>query len=236
MHIVYIDDSKDLQLACFSALIIPAGRWPDALDVLIDLRRDMKRTDGVFVRKEIHATEWNAGKGQIAPRRISKQRRARLFDRYLDGITRIPGLQIINAAGPCAQEERLFERLLMRIQVNMEKSNSRAVVFSDEGKNYDSLLRKMRRVNYVPSKFGAWENGKSKKNIVANRINEDIVYRDSARSFFIQAADCCAYALLRYRNPVPSKTALGLDRSFLILESVLVKQANARDPFGIVTA
>ncbi|WP_374625470.1 DUF3800 domain-containing protein [Devosia sp.] len=76
--------------------------------------------------------------------------------------------------------------------------------------------------------------GNPSKNIPADRILEDIVYRDSARSIFIQAADACAYALLRRERPIASKTVLGLDQSFFILERIMVKQAYGRDPYGII--
>lgn len=66
MHFVYIDDSKDWRLACFSALLIPADRWADCLDWLIGLRRDLKASDGIHIRKEIHATDWVGAKAVSA--------------------------------------------------------------------------------------------------------------------------------------------------------------------------
>jgi len=72
------------------------------------------------------------------------------------------------------------------------------------------------------------------KNIPTDRILEDISYRDSARSILIQAADCCAYALLRRERHLESKNALGLHQSFYILEPIMVKQAFGKDPYGIV--
>ena len=50
----------------------------------------------------------------------------------------------------------------------------------------------------------------------------------------IQLVDFCAYALLRKERPIPSKTRYGLDRSFFILDPILVKQASYSDPHGIV--
>jgi hypothetical protein len=96
------------------------------------------------------------------------------------------------------------------------------------------MRRRLRRFNYIPSRLGKWDTGASSKNIVLDRVLEDIVYRDSAKSLMIQAADCCAYALLRHQNPIPSKTVYGLDKSFTILDRILVKAANHRDPLGII--
>jgi hypothetical protein len=234
MHFVYVDDSKDWKLACFSALIIPADRWRECLDWLLEARRELKRSDGIHIRKEIHATDWIGGKGAIAPKPVTKQRRAELFNILLTRVAEMPSAQLINAAVPLPQEERVFERLLNRINVNMTKAGSRAVLFSDEGKGYDSMLRRMRHYNFIGSKFGRWPEGVEAKNITIDRILEDIVYRDSRRSLFVQAADWCGYALLRRENPIPSKTKLGLDRSFFILEPIMVKAAYGADPYGVI--
>jgi hypothetical protein len=125
---------------------------------------------------------------------------------------------------------------LNRINKNMEKADSQALIISDEGKSYDKLYRRMRRHNFIPSSIGKWETGSISKNIVFDRVVEDIVYRDSERSLFIQAADGCAYSVLRSESPIPSKTALGLDQSMLILEPIMVKAAFARCPkrLGII--
>jgi hypothetical protein len=102
-----------------------------------------------------------------------------------------------------ARDERLFDFLLNRINTNMRKSGSHALLIADEGKNYDWMLRKMRRVNYIPSRYGAWYSGDFTKNIPIDRIIEDISYRDSARSLFIQAAD---FSLMRsFVLNVPSR-------------------------------
>lgn len=234
MHFVYIDDSKDDQIACFSALLIPADKWRSSLDWLLGIRKQMNLSDGVYVRKELHATDWNSGRGRIAPHPIDKQRRARLFDFFLSGIAMIPEAQLVNACNTLANEERTFERMLNRVHVNMEKSGSTAVIFCDEGKSYDRLLRKLRVYNPIRSKLGVWQDGNEFANIKLERILEDIVYRDSKRSQFIQAADASAYALLRRERPHPSKTALGLDTSFYLLEPIMVKAANGRDSYGVV--
>ena len=65
---------------------------------------------------------------------------------------------------------------------------------------------------------------------------EDIVYKDSARSYFVQAADFCAFALLRFKHPTEKLKKRGIDQSFRLLERALVKEANRSDPLGIVYA
>jgi hypothetical protein len=234
MHFVYIDDSGDDKISCFSALIIPADEWRTSVLHLIGVRRMMRDSDGIRIQKELHSTDWNGGKGELAKHPISKERRAQLFDFFLSGIALLPGVQVINAAVPYGEQERAFEWLLVRIQNNMRKAESQAVIFCDEGKSYDHIRRKLGVFNFVPSKFDSWSDGIQAKNIPTDRILEDIVYRDSARSILVQAADACAYALLRRERPIESKSKLGLHHSFGILERVLVKAAFAKDPMGII--
>lgn len=233
MHFVYIDDSGDDDVACFSALIIPADQWRSSLDHLLSARQQMNASDGIYMKAEIHSTDWNGGKGAIARRPVTKPRRAQLFDFFLSSIVTIPSAQLINACVPKKEKNRAFEYLLQRLQVNMSKAGSRCVIFCDEGKSYDAIRRRMGIFNYIKSQFGGWGGGKEAINMPADRLLEDLVYRDSARSIFIQAADACAFALLRRERPIPSKTALGLDQSFYILDRIMVKQA-FKDPYGII--
>jgi hypothetical protein len=204
------------------------------LDQLICTRQQMNASDRIYMKAEMHATDWNGGKGRIARHPVSKARRAQLFDFFLSGVASLPTAQLINAAVPKIDRDRAFQWLLQRVQNNMRISGSRCVIFCDEGKSYDAIRRRMGVFNFIPSKYGEWEGGDAAKNIPADRILEDLVYRKSDRSIFIQAADACAYALLRRERPIPSKTALGLDQSFYILERIMVKQAFGNDPYGVI--
>jgi len=234
MHLVYIDDSKDQLKCCFSALIVPEDTWQACLDRLIEMRKTLAASDGVYVRHEIHATEWVGGRGDISKYVVPKGRRVALFNYILSCVSLLPNVQLMNAAVGPKDDVRAFEWLLNRINVNMSKAGSRAVIFSDEGKSYDFLLRRMRRFNFIPSKFGKWGGAAPSKNIGIDRILEDISYRDSARSLFIQMADCCAFSLLRREVPTPKAKHYGYDQSFMILDPIMVKRASAKDPLGII--
>lgn len=235
MHIIYVDDSKDEKLACFSALAVPADSWHVTLDRFISLRRILRETEGVPIRFEFHATDWLGGKGWF-DKPIRRPDRVRIYDYLLAGVAMMPGIQLFNAAVPQHKEDIAFERLLNRINVNMRKSSSHAIIITDQGKDYTKMLRRLRRYNPVQSKYGAWDGGAATKNLVLDRILEDIVFRDSRHSLFIQAADLCGYALLRRENPLRSKTALGLHYSMFILERIMVKAAFGSDPLGIIRA
>jgi hypothetical protein len=107
--------------------------------------------------------------------------------------------------------------------------DSHAILISDEGKDYNRLVRKMGVYNPIPSRFV----GGATRNIVLNKIVDEILYKRSQDSHFIQIADFCAYALLRSERPLPSKNAYGLHQSFDKLIPLCQKQCYARDPRGL---
>jgi hypothetical protein len=236
MHICYIDDSGDDKVRVFSALALPVDGWSVALNQFHDYRRALKKRDGIYVRVEFHATEFVSGRGRIAPTAIPKGARCRIFDETLIEITKLPGVHLFNAAAPKTEETRIFERMLNRINRTMVAWDSKCILVSDEGKDYTRLLRKMRVHNPIPSQFQIWPDGSPNKNIVLDRIIEDLFFRDSRRSYFIQMADFCAYALLRSENPLPSKNKYGLNKSFDLLTPICLPQCFAKDPrkLGII--
>lgn len=116
----------------------------------------------------------------------------------------------------------------------MKEWDSHALLISDEGKDYNRLVRKMGVYNPIPSRF----EGGASRNLVLDRIVDEILYKRSQDSHFIQIADFCAYALLRSERHIPAKNALGLHRSFERLVPLCQKQCFERDPrkLGIIRA
>jgi hypothetical protein len=119
MYLAYIDDSKDEQSCCFSAILIHEDEWRNALDYLISFRKKLKADHGIYVSIEMHATDWLGGRGNIAPTTIRRDQRALLFREALKAIVGIPSCSILNAHGPRHAQDQLFERLCNRINVNM---------------------------------------------------------------------------------------------------------------------
>jgi hypothetical protein len=238
MHIAYIDDSGDANCAIFSALLVPAVQWQSALASLISFRRELKKTDGIFVTKELHATSFVAGRGHVAPAVVPKGRRAQIFRDALDLYAKMPDVHLLNSIFPHGQKARAFERLLNRINVFARKNDSHAILICDEGdeRSFTRLARRMKAYNYIPSSFGTWPGGLTARNIPTDRILEDPVFRSSHSSYFIQAVDFCAYALLRFEQPLASKTRYGFDQAYLRLTPIMVPQANRFDPknLGII--
>jgi hypothetical protein len=125
---------------------------------------------------------------------------------------------------------------LLETRLNIYRS--RAVVLADEGREHEitKAVRKMHRFNPIPSMLGAWSSGKYTKSITIDRIIEDPVFKQSDRSYFIQLADCVAFALLKREvPPTPRVLKYGINEMFdEVLSSVCFKPASPGDPLGIV--
>lgn len=231
MHICYLDDSGDATVRAFSVLAVPVPEWHECFRRVKLYRSFLKEKHGIYVRKEFHATEFVGGRGKIAPNTVPKEKRVRIYNQALTAITRLPGVSLFNCIASKHQEYQLFERLLNRLNRTMAAWGSHALLISDEGKDYNNLVRRMGVYNPIPSQFGG-----SPRNITLDRIVDEILYKRSQDSHFIQMADFCAYALLRSERQLPSKNAYGLDQSFGRLEAICQKQCYSKDPrrLGII--
>jgi hypothetical protein len=237
MNLVYIDDSKDEKCSIFSALSIPEENWQKAFQMLKGFRKEIKKSDGIYVYKELHAWEFVSGRGKIADNIVFKSRRCAIFDQTLTLIASLPGARLFNTVSPPGKDEISFEWLLNRINIFSCKAKNNAILICDQGKekSYTRLRRRMGSYNPIPSQYQKWsETGAFHKNIPINNIVEDPFFKDSSQSYFIQLADFCAYALLRRENPLPSKNKYGLDKSFALLSGILVREASRKDPEGII--
>lgn len=236
MHLVYMDDSRDEQTCVFSGLIVPVPEWRACFDQLREFRRALKESDGVFVRKELHAWKFVSGRGRISNGVVTKYRRAEIFKEALRLAAAMPGVYLINGVSIAKDDERLFEWIANRINRTVGAWGSQAMLICDEGKEatYTRLLRKMGVFNPIPSRLGAWPEGTPTRNIPTELIIEDPFFKVSQRSYFIQLVDFCAYALLRREHPVASKTRYGLDVAFELLDPILLRAATQRDPQGVL--
>lgn len=237
MHLIYIDDSRDEQLCVFSALAIPVDQWRAALQQIREFRRRLRREHGIYVYKELHAWKFVSGRGRPSDRTVTKSQRCSIFREVLDLTAELPGVRLFNACFPAKQDTRAFERLVNRINRTLQAWGSYGLLISDEGKEpvYRRLVRRMAVFNPIPSRFGVWrDTGEVTRNIPIDRIVEDLVFKRSDQSYFIQFADFVAYSLLRRERPTDYVTRYGLHTAFGTLDRILVKEASRHDPEGII--
>lgn len=234
MHICYMDDSGEDNVRAFAMLTVPVVHWKAGFEAIRSFRRKIRDSDGIFIRNELHATKFLSGHGYVAKNRVTLERRVEIYFDGIDMIAKLPEVRLFSAIG--TNELRLFERMLNRLNVAMKAWDSYAVLVSDEGKDYRKLARQLAAFNPIPSQYGVWAGGDSTKNIVVDRLIDDLFYRKSCESYFVQAVDFCAYALLRSEKQIPSKNALGIHKAFDRLEPICQKQAFGKDPrrLGII--
>lgn len=237
MHLIYVDESGDEQLAVYSALAIPADQWREAFNELKLFRRQLRQTYGIYIHKELHAWKFVSGRGSISDRVVTKHQRATIFNETLSATAALPGARLFNAVFPKAGAYTAFEWLLNRINRTLQAWGSYGILICDAGHDieYTRLFRKMTVFNPIPSRLGVWqETGNTWRNIPLDRFVEDPFFKQSDQSYFIQATDFAAYSLLRREAPLASKTRYGLDQSFARLSEILVREARPRDPEGII--
>lgn len=208
MHLVYIDDSQEHPVNTFSAIAISHDKWREVFKSVRDWRHNLKETDGIYVTKELHAWKFVSGRGRISSRIVTKRRRCQIFVETLKLLSEQKGVHVFNTCNN--NQAWAFERLLNRINRTMLAWQSYAMLICDEGKEseYTRLVRKMGVFNPIPSRYGVWQDtGRATRNIPIDRIIEDPFFKNSERSYFIQLADFCAYALLRKEKHLASKNA-----------------------------
>ena len=236
VYLVYIDESGDDKLGIFSALAISSDKWRSAFEIVKKFRKESNQTHGIYVTKELHAWKFISGRGQIAPKLISKECRRQIFRTTLNMLSNIPDIHLFNVVYPPKKMGRGFERLLTRIDRTMREWKSLAILICDEGKEEDLIRIRRRMGNYNPirSQCDSWENGKSTKNITIDSIIEDPFFKKSEQSYFIQSVDFCAYSLLCKESPADLPNRLHLQDTFKILSNITVKETNKKDPYGII--
>jgi hypothetical protein len=145
----------------------------------------------------------------------------------------------IEALNSAANSEIAISDLDMEsIATRLKLFRSRAIVFSDEGREREitRAFRKMSVINHIPSQFRIWPDGKATKNIPARRIIEDPIFKPSHSSYFLQVADCVAFALLKREvAPTGNIEKWSINKMFeKHLANICFLPACAKDPLGIV--
>jgi hypothetical protein len=127
-----------------------------------------------------------------------------------------------------------------QIEKRLNVYRARAFIIADEGREREitAAIRKMHVYNPIPSRYGEWAPGQRTQNIPATRIIEDPVFKRSERSYFLQLADCVAFALLKREvPPTPLVRRYAIHKMFdEALADVCFRLASPRDPLGIVRA
>jgi hypothetical protein len=78
MHICYMDDSGEDNVRAFCILTVPVDQWKTCFAGIKEYRQKLRASDGIYMKKELHATKFLSGHGNWSDRHLSLQRRGGL--------------------------------------------------------------------------------------------------------------------------------------------------------------
>jgi len=253
MYLMYVDESGDVGLSnspsryfVLTGLVIHELRWRDMLDQLIAFRRQMRSKYGLHLRDELHAAALITSPGAL--NRIKRYDRLAIVREFADELAQIADINVINIVvdkqGKSAGFdvfEWAWKSLIQRFENTISHRNFRGPQNSDErgiilpdntdGQKLQRLLRKMHHYNPIPNQAAY---GSGYRNLRLQAIIEDPWLKDSAHSYFVQAADLCCYLLYQHLEPNAYMKKKAGQNYFQRLNPILCKVASSTDPMGIV--
>lgn len=251
MFLMYVDESGDKGLVSsptryfvLAGLVVHELRWHDMLAALIAFRRRMRATFGLKLREEIHAGAMFTRPDELV--RIKRNDRLAIVRHLLDELAGLEYLNVITVRvdklGKPANYDPFskgWEALIQRFENTLDRHNfpgpanadDKGLIFCDQtdAAALCRLYRRMRTHNPIPSSTGL-----GYRQLPLVRVIEDPNPRDSAYSYFIQAADVCAFAAYQWYTPSSFVRAKGARNYLQRLNPVLCKVASPRHAFGVV--
>lgn len=249
---MYVDESGDPGLKStisnyfvLSGLIIHENDWIDIFNDFISLRRKFFQQYKLPVRGEIHAGAMINGR-LTENYNIQKNDRFMILRKTIDWLASKSNLNIIsvivdktNFSTSDEVFEYAWETLIQRFENTLKNNNFNAkynnqdcgIVIPDNtnGEVLRKLLRKMRRINYIPSKFSS-----TPRNVPIKFVIEDPFFKDSAESYFTQMIDVVSYFSLQFIQPNKYVKKQGAKNYFTRLAPILLTAASPSDTYGRV--
>jgi hypothetical protein len=181
----------------------------DSLDTLVRMRRIMREKLGISPRQELKAIDIRKGRGALWGLGWSLERRMQFYQNVLKFVAaEMPHLTVFAVAidkRPAFERdheprETAWQYALQRVHRFCEDGDHSAMIFPDEGHGVliKRLMRKMRRFEHVPRRWGT-----GTLSVPVQRLVEDPNDRESRDSYFVQIADLCAFAAHRSRYVDP---------------------------------
>lgn len=229
-----------------SGLVIHELRWNEYLEQIIEFRKRMRDSFGLLLREEIHSARMLNRPGELV--RIKRNDRLSIVKYFINELAQMTDVSIINVVVDKAGKARNYDvlenawrALVQRFSNTISNRNfhgpanpdERGMIVPDmsEVKKIRETIRRMRRYNPIRNQQ---RHGAGYRNILVSNMVEDPYFKDSEKSYFIQAADVVAFAL--YQSIAPSsyvKKKSG-QNFFQRLDRILCKVASTTDPDGIV--
>lgn len=171
----YVDESYDRQKFCLTALSIRHSDWRECFERVHQFRKELKAKHGLYIRKEIHASDFVSGRGQVADRVIGKHERAIIFHALLGLVASLPRVWLFNVCldSPGRRDVELdaWERLLNRIErttraMDEREQDIRAKLIATLSEKLGAPLSKdlkVRLISYTPRAMILADEGRERE-------------------------------------------------------------------------
>jgi hypothetical protein len=93
-----MDDSGEDNVRAFSILTVPVDQWKTCFTGIKEYRQKLRASDGIFIKKELHATKFLSGHGHW-DRHVSLERQVEIYRECLSSMTKLPGVRLFNGIG-----------------------------------------------------------------------------------------------------------------------------------------
>jgi len=234
-YIYYIDESTAGDKYIYTTLGVPIKQWNHIFNRVKAFRHYINGEYGIQLHKELHATKFVNGRGQFS-KVVGKFQRSEIFRLCLKTLASEYKTGIHTFSSITSSPEWSLERILTRIHNTAEHNGYFALAFFDSGNEVSTqkILRKMRVINYVPSKYDGWYGETYSRNVPVTRIVADSMFIDSSKDYMIQAVDFIAYAVKTMYEPSSNAAKYNLKDSYQLLDKIILKQVTKSNEIGIV--
>lgn len=248
MYLFYVDESGDpgtigspSKYFVLSAICIHESNWGSLLDDLIVFRQRLKNIYKLKMTEEIHASVFINGSPNLKEH-ISKNHKILILRDCLRWLNERKDISIVTIRLDKAQCARknvdvfnyAWRVLIQRIDNTLRYNNfiggtasDKGVILNDntDGENLRKILRKMRRHNMVPSRYGTAPIDSKIAFII-----EDPIGRDSKFSYIHQMVDIVCYFARQYYEPNKTIRKKGLRKYYIkYLDAVVNKKVSPKN-------
>lgn len=253
MYFTYIDESGDTgtksNFFILTGIIIHENDLENILLDIIKFRQDIKRKYKLNIREEIHSTEFVNRKVNPKSRKsfekISKNIRIKILK---DTLLFINSLKIKTFSVVLDKNKHFNKRknidilefvwnvFINRVDNTIKhknidgKENKKTIIISDM--TTDKIIkisRKLKKINYVPSKYSC-----NSRPVSISMILEDPFMKDSKQSYFLQCVDVICYFVKQLYDPHFEIQKKGLNNYYNRLTNIHLSVVSGNNNLGIV--